>query len=647
MALLPLMASASVKVDGIYYKLNTGTKQAEVTSGEAKYTGSVTIPETFIYEGVTYSVTEIGSSAFYYCSKLTSVTIPNSVTSIGGMAFYKCTSLTAVTIPNSVTSIGDMAFWYCSGLTAVTIPNSVTEIGYAFSHCSSLASIAVESGNKRYDSRNNCNAIIESASNTLISGCNNTIIPNSVTSIGDFAFSDCSGLTSMTIPNSVTSIGVFAFSGCSGLTSVTIPNNVTSIGEGAFEECSGLTEVTIPNSVTSIGWSAFRNCSGLTEVYCYAENVPTTTDNSFENSNNATLYVPEASVEAYKTTAPWSGFGNIFALGDKPVTGDVAINATNFPDENFRNWVLSQSYGSDGVLTTAEIADVTSINVSGTYSSPGNITNLKGIEFFTALTKLYCYHNQLTSLNVSKNTALTTLYCYDNQLTSLDVSGCTALLSLDCIGNQITSLDMSKNTALTALYCFSNQITSLDVSKNTKLTTLWCYGNQIKGAAMDALVESLPTVSGGDMYVICNENESNVMTTTQVAAAKAKGWTPRYYTGSNWQEYAGSEPEVKKCATPIIAYFNDKLIIRCATEGVKYVCNLGFETDNDLSLPSKVKISLYATKDGYEPSDTITQEIDPRLLLGKIGDVNGDGEVGMSDVMYLVQKILNGKFPDE
>ena len=219
---------------------------------------NVFLSETIEYEGNSYTLTYIGDEAFRDCSSLTSVTIPKGVTSIGEDAFLDCSALTSVTIPNSVTSIGGSAFAGCESLKSVTIPNSVTSIGWgAFRDCSSLTSMVVASGNSTYDSRDNCNAIIETATNTLIAGCQNTTIPNSVTSIGGHAFEDCSALTSVTIPNSVTSIGDEAFLGCSSLTSVTIPNSVTSIGWYAFEGCPKLKYITIPNGVTSIGYSAF------------------------------------------------------------------------------------------------------------------------------------------------------------------------------------------------------------------------------------------------------------------------------------------------------------------------------------------------------------------------------------------------------
>ncbi len=199
-------------------------------------------------------------------------------------------------------------------------------------------------------------------------------------------------------------------------------------------------------------------------------------------------------------------------------TSDVEVSETNFPDANFRNWIKSQYYGSDGVLTAEEIASVKTMNIYDKY-----IESLQGIEFFTALTALECQRNQLTSLDVSKNAALTTLSAFDNQLTSLNVNGCAALTDLSCSGNQIASLSVAGCTAL---------------------TNLTCYSNQIKGAAMDSLVMSLPVVSSGKINVLYYKDEANVMTTTQAAAAKAKGWIPQWLDlNYGWAEYAGSEPE--------------------------------------------------------------------------------------------------------
>ena len=212
-------------------------------------------------------VTAIGQGSFGLCSSLTRMVIPDSVADIGKVAFFGCSGLTSVVIPDSVTKIAERTFGGCSGLRSIAIPNSVTEIeGRAFYGCQGLESIVVEKGNPAYDSRENCNAIIEIKTNKLIRGCKNTIIPNSVTAIGDWAFDGCSGLTSVVIPDSVTEIGYKAFSGCSGLTSVVIPDSVTEIGNGAFDGCSGLTSVVIPDSVTAIGDWAFKGCSGLETI---------------------------------------------------------------------------------------------------------------------------------------------------------------------------------------------------------------------------------------------------------------------------------------------------------------------------------------------------------------------------------------------
>jgi len=437
--ILSITASAyDIKVENadgvtIYYDYINGKSCLEVTRPEYGYyySGIVVIPEEVNYMKVTSigeyafsnspnlisvtipnSVTRIRKDAFWNCDGLTSITIPNSVTtiaenafsgcrgllsifipnsveSIGAYALADCSSLSSITvdvkntiydsrnncnaiietetntlfcgcyntmIPDDVTSIGDGAFYGHGGLTSITIPSSVMSIGWsafagcsslssleipknvarigddAFTACSGLTSITVDEKNTKYDSRNNCNAIIETETNTLVWGCINTIIPNSVTAIGKDAFDDCNGLLSITIPNSVTTIGHCAFAWCDGLTSITISNGVTTIGDFAFWYCSGLTSITIPNSVTTIGGCAFDGCYGLTSITipnsvksigynafygCSISHVFSTIENPFaietntfsnETYNNAILCVPAGTMDRYKATDGWANF---------------------------------------------------------------------------------------------------------------------------------------------------------------------------------------------------------------------------------------------------------------------------------------------------------------------------------------------------
>ena len=438
--------------------------------------------------------------------------VPSSVKSIALGAFMYCT-FTSFELPEGLEEIEKTAFYTCRNLKEITIPASVKSLSYSFYHCSNLESLKVDRNNKVYDSRENCNAVIETATNQLIMGCKTSFIPEGVTSIGDAAFSGYWDLSSIELPSSLTSIGIEAFTSC-GLTSVTIPDGVTTIGVAVFSGCRALKTISLPQSLTSIGLSEFSSWDALSSIYVYANQPPTATGQGHlatDVYNRCTLYVPKGSEEAYADAEGWKDFKDIVAIPDEMIDNGIAINETNFPDINFRNWVLEVlECGADGVLKDVEITDVTRIVVT-----EKGIQNLKGIEYFTALKELYCNGNQLTSLDVSKNRVLKELYCYDNQLTSLDVS---------------------QNTALENLKCYNNRLTSLNVSECTALTKIECYQNQLKGAEVDALVESL-SITNGKMYAIHIENEQNAMTTVQVAAASAKGWLVYNFDGNSWNEY--------------------------------------------------------------------------------------------------------------
>ena len=292
---MPLLVHAdAVEINGIYYNLIKKAKQAEVTSNPNRYSGSIDIPSTVDYEGITYNVTKIGEQAFCYCENVTSISIPNSITDIGDRAFMSC-SFESIIIPNSVKSIDYEAFYHCRKLASITIGNGLEKIDRkAFEDCISLNKVVIK------DLAAWCGVEMDYTSNPLqyakhLYSDENTeitelVIPDGITSISAYAFYGCSNITSLTIPNSVEFIGPDAF-GCFGITNVTIPNKITYLS--GFNSCTNLKSITIPQTVTTIGMDAFYGCTGITSIEI-PNSVTTIEQNAFGETSLTSVIIPNS-----------------------------------------------------------------------------------------------------------------------------------------------------------------------------------------------------------------------------------------------------------------------------------------------------------------------------------------------------------------
>ena len=487
--------SYTAKIDGIYYDFNG--QKAVVTyqnsNGTLDYSGTIVIPMSVTYNGRIYSVTSIGSSAFYGCDGLTSITIPESVTSIGYSAFYNCSGLTSITIPESVTNIGHLAFHGCSGLQKVIVPDIAAWCNISF-------------------------FVITGSSNPLFYACHlfydedteitDLVIPDGVTSINDYAFVNCSDIASVTIPESVTAIGTSAFSGChfssdsfvnnsllthsgnwgatlydedtkdgllinsnivvrcrSWATNVTIPEDVTTIGNEAFSGCSCLISVSIPESVTAIGDEAFSDCSGLTSI-TIPKSVTTIGSKAFNGCSSLTsVSIPE-SVTAI----------GISAFAGCHFTSDSFVNNSSLTSND--NWgaTLYDLETNDGLLIKNGVVVkcrlwATSVTISN------DITSISSDAFSNCngLLLVILNNNKLVSARRNSGTSLGSIF--GNQVEAYvigdsvtDIGSCAFCnctnLSTVTIPNSVTRIgaDAFKNCSGLTSVIIPENVTSIDDS---------------------------------------------------------------------------------------------------------------------------------------------------------------------------------------
>ena len=534
----------------------------------------ITLPDSFTaYDGTTVNSYEINRYAFYGNTALTSVTISDSVTSIGEYAFRNCTGLTSVTIPDSVTSIGSGAFSGCSSLESITIPfvgavagktskdtyqypfgyifgtnsytggmrveqhyydssTSSTKYGY-FYIPSSLRNVTVTGGNILYGAFYNCSMLTSvTIGNSVTSigdyafsyctGLTSVTIGNSVTSIGSYAFSYCTELTSVTIPDSVTSIGSYAFSYCTGLTSVVIPDSVTSIGVDAFFCCTGFTSVTIGNSVTSIGSYAFDGCNKLVEVYnksslnikagsssygyagYYAKNVYTEENGSWFTDtadgyrflyDGAKGYLVGYYGEATDITLPDSFTAydgttvNSYEIYKYAFYGNTALTSVTIPD--FVTSISDYTFYNCTGLTSVTIPDsVTSIGSSAFYGCTG----------LTSVT----IPNSVTSIGSSAFygcTGLTSVVIPDS-VTSIGVQAFSGCSSLESITIPFVGAEAGKTSQDTYQYPFGYIFGTTSYTGGTKVTqSYYGYSTSSSTSTTYYIPSSLRsvTVTGGNI----------------------------------------------------------------------------------------------------------------------------------------------------
>ena len=445
------------------------------TIGEQAFSGCTALEKQVV---IPNSVTEMGRSVFLRSPKIPSVVIGDGVKRIEENTFAECTALTSISLGKNVQYIGYYAFAYCQKLKAIVVPKLLVTIeNYAFDGCVALESIVVEEGNAVFDSRNNCNAIITTASNTLKLGCKNTVIPNSVTHIGDAAFYNCYGLEKIAIPASVTHIGELAFYTCFNLKAIELPTNLLSLGTNAFGNCYMLESLVIPQSVTSIGENLFSNCYALESLVVEAGNAV------YDSRNNCNAIIHTATNELV------AGCNTTIIPQDIKRIGAGAMMGCR----SLKELVLPQGLKSIGRAAFTNCHDLASISLP------------ESIEWLGA----YAFENTAYSNDIShwENGVLYLgKYLLQNRWQELPneyviKEGTRIIADNAFVGSQITSVSIP-NTVETIgelAFCYSN-LTELTIPASVKRIGDWAFDAcWLNSVTCHALVP--PTMGGEGVFM--------------------------------------------------------------------------------------------------------------------------------------------------
>lgn len=552
---LPILAE-QVEIDGIAYNLVSKVQEATVVAkADGKYTGSVEIPASVVHEGVTYAVTTIGKNAFDGCKDMTSIAMPNSIITIENNAFYGCRSLTSVTVPNSVTSIAYEAFRYCDKMTSIYIGSGVRSIGSdVFYYCEKLSSIHISDLEAWCTIKFDANLLTPSR-HLYVNGeeLKDLVVPASVAEISNYAFQNCPDLTSVTIENGVKSIGWSTFAGCDNLTTVSVPASVSDINPSAFSGCGALTSLSLSDGLTVIGADAFSGCKSLTSIN-FPNSLTTIGSRAFNGCSGLTSVTIPSSVQEMKGRA----FKGCTALTSVTIKDGLS----RIEDDVF-----------NGCTALASV------------SIPNSVTRIGDYAFSQC--------SALSAVDIPESVTV---------IGERAFYGCTALQSL-VVPNGVKYIYNSAFRACTGLkeVSLGNTVAELEnyaFAGCEELTDVYCYAETVPSAGYAIFNGSYPE------YITLH------VPAESIEAYKAK---------SPWSELGRivaidgetPEPEVKKCATPVVSYADGKLTLTSATEDVEFITDVVAQDakkyyEAEINLNATYAIETYAVKTGYENSDTVS-----------------------------------------